>query len=178
MCLRSLFIRPSSGHQAVCPLSGWTALEYAVHGEAEEAVRLLLERLAELSPPAVAPRALLLARSEPVAAMLLRAGYGAGEAVGPLRETALQQASRRGAAGVARALLEAGAEPDAADACGRTALFYAVRAGNLELLQLLLARKVAWSELLEATLKELVAQKPSVGADARAALKRAGLITA
>jgi ankyrin repeat protein len=149
-----------------------------VHGEAEEATRLLLGRMAALPPAAAAPGALLLARTESIALLLLKAGYAPGQTVGALRETPLQRACRAGAVGVAKVLLEAGAEADAADACRRTALFYAVRAGNLELIQLLLARKVAWSELLEAALKELVAQKPSVGADARAALKRAGLITA
>ncbi len=163
--------------RATCRLSGWTALEYAVHGDLAGAVRLLLDKwCGDNEPHLVAAQALHLAQSEEVAVLLLKCGFSPSLALSPLRDTPLLRACKRGAGGVARVLLEHGAEADAADECGRTALFYAVRAGNLELLVLLLARKLQWSPMLEGALKELVAQKPSVGADATAALRRAGLL--
>lgn len=85
-----------------------------------------------------------------------------------------------GPAAAARLLLDAA--PSAAttpDACGRTALFFAVRAGNLELLHVLLAAtgvRFQHEHALDKTLAELCALRPSVGADVAAALRKGSLL--
>ncbi len=126
-------------------------------------------------------RALHLAHSEDMVALLLANGFSAAATLPPLFQTPLLALSRRVAAkaGAAKLLMEAApAAVTATDACGRSALFFVVRAGNVELLALLMqqAKSWTWSPTMDKTLAELNALKPSIGAEVTVLLRKASLI--
>jgi hypothetical protein len=167
--------KASSVVQAKCRMSGWVALEYAVHGDHVEAAKAILAVSTESCE-----NVLHLVRSEEMAALLLAAGFRPSSA-NRLGQTSLVSVAQRGGSlAVLRLLLEKTEESDVMlpDACGRTALFFAVRAGRVDLVQALLQKsgKWQWTPTLEKTLAELMALKPSLAADVSAALRKAALI--
>ncbi|MGH9532307.1 MAG: ankyrin repeat domain-containing protein [Terriglobales bacterium] len=123
-------------------LEGWTALHHAASRRQAGAVRLLVERGADLESRTWGRRTPLLLAAENgdwvTLGVLLRHGANP-QARTPGGETALLLAARAGNVDALRTLLEAGCKPnDPAGRDGRTALMAAAALGNKDAVQTLL----------------------------------------
>lgn len=112
---------------------------------------------------------------------LLRAGATVAHRDPDDGATALHRAAGRGCAGVVRALLDAGADPNAADGEGDTPLVWACEFGAGECVELLLAGGARLSgrgtELMSALESEGIVREPRGAERAALALVRAGAST-
>jgi truncated hemoglobin YjbI len=109
----------------------------AMAGEAELAAALIRFGADPDAKEAEGHTPLYRASTREVARVLLAAGATVDVASGPTGGTALHQASRRGCASVAQALLDHGAAIDARDAKGQTPLRRAVNCRQLQIVRLL-----------------------------------------
>jgi len=160
--------------EALATMSGWTPLQYAVWGDEEEAVKLLLE--AKVSGLG---KALAMCQSESICKLLVGGGLEEAEKDVDAKDGgAVVLAAKRGKWGVLKVLLDGGAAIDRKDVLGRNALYFAVRSGSAEGVALLLGGKTKCSydmEKMGPVLKELQALKPSEAADVVAALRKFGI---
>jgi hypothetical protein len=162
-------------YEEVADMSGWTPLQYAVWGDQQEAVQLLLTA-------GVGGRgaALSLSVSEEICKLLLES-LAEGEAATAKEGGLVVGAAKRGRWGVVRVLLEGGAGLEGADTLGRNALYFAVRSGSAEGVGLLLGGKTKCpydKDRMDPVVKELMALRPSAAADVVAILKKHKLFKA
>jgi len=125
-------------------------LNLACQHESIEVATLLLERNAKLLPDAegLFPQHLVARSSQTANLLLLLSRHGAdlNQRDKLYQWTPLFHAASEGRVNCLRALLESGADPDALDEKGLTAMYYAAWEGHLECMDLLWARSHRYTE--------------------------------